>query len=594
MKTIQNTSFASQMTLRSTLFALLIILGIAQTSLAQVTTNSSSGLAATYPTLDAAILAVNAISALTSPVIVTVSGLHVASVGGYIITQSATFANNVIIQGLNATITANGAQVAGSFTDAIFKLVGTRFVTIRNFTMQENPLNTTTAVGTNNMTEWGVALLYVDILSGAKSNTITGNTISLNRSYANSFGVYSNSRHSSTDVVTVAEGTSFDSGNDNNTVSANNISQVNFGITFIGGSGVNIPGANNVIGGNTAALGNTITNWGGQVATVSFVSNDSESYGIYIDNQIVYTISFNTLISATVSGTSVDMRGILQNKNVPYPFGTYTDTISNNTITINSNFTVGAIQHIFTKSGGANVTLNITNNTITNSTLTDATSASQVIGIFNNAAVGTLNINNNTVSNCSSAAADSFFACIANNGAVTTAININNNAIGTATAPPITYTALNTNIYRAISNTGGLNSSTSTISGNNIRGIASSTTLANAQIYIVANALSRISNVSSNTFTNISANTTSTITFIFRNTNMIATDVQNIINNSIVGNFTKNGTGGNIVCISLTGASVNGSTSTIDNNNFSNISAPNTVNIHFGKWFWDFQGRLNK
>lgn len=153
MKTIQNTSFASQMTLRSTLFALLIILGIAQTSLAQVTTNSSSGLAATYPTLDAAISAVNAISTLTSPVIVTVSGLHVTPVGGYIITQLATFTNNVIIQGSNATITANGAQVAGSFTDAIFKLVGTRFVTIRNFTMQENPLNTTTAVGTNNMTE---------------------------------------------------------------------------------------------------------------------------------------------------------------------------------------------------------------------------------------------------------------------------------------------------------------------------------------------------------------------------------------------------------------------------------------------------------
>ena len=579
MQTTQNISFAIQTTLRGTLFALLIILGIAQTSLAQVTTNSSSGLAATYPSLAAAITALNSVVTFTSPVIITLAGAETAPIGGYAIMNRGSSTNTITIQGQNATITANSAQVAGSFTDAIFKLVGARFVTIRNFTMQENPLNTTTAAATNNMTEWGVALLYADLTNGARFNTVTGNTISLNRSYANSFGIYSNTRHSSTDVITVAEVATFGDGNGSNIVSANNISNVNAGIAFIGSSVGFAQDGNNVIGGNTAALGNTITNWGGQAATTAFVSNDIDSYGIYIDHQVGYTVSFNTLVSATVSGTVVSIRGILQDNDVTVAIASFIGTISNNTVTINSNFTFGTVQHIVTKSGGPNVTLNITNNTITNSTLTDPTSISQVLGISNNGAVGILNISNNTISNCSSASTDSSFSCINNTGAVTTSININNNAIGTATAPPITYTAVNTGSFRAISNTGALNSSTSTISGNNIRGVASSTATANTQIYIVANALSRISTVSSNIFTNINTNTTGSITFIFRNTNMITTDTQTISNNNIVGNFTKSGTGGSVVCISLTGASANGSTTTINNNNFSNISAPNTSNI---------------
>ena len=51
------------------------------------------------------------------------------------------------------------------------------------------------------MTEWGVALLYVTTTDGAQNNTIQNNTITLNRTYQNTFGIYSNSTHSATAVT---------------------------------------------------------------------------------------------------------------------------------------------------------------------------------------------------------------------------------------------------------------------------------------------------------------------------------------------------------------------------------------------------------
>ena len=61
--------------------------------------------------------------------------------------------------------------------------------------MTENAANTTTTAGTNNMTEWGVALLYVTTTDGCQNITIQNNTIDLDRTYQNTFGIYSNSTH---------------------------------------------------------------------------------------------------------------------------------------------------------------------------------------------------------------------------------------------------------------------------------------------------------------------------------------------------------------------------------------------------------------
>ena len=69
--------------------------------------------------------------------------------------------------------------------------------------MQENAANATTAAASNNMTEWGVALLHVSVTDGAQNNTIQGNSISLNRTYRNTFGIYSNGRHTATSITTI-------------------------------------------------------------------------------------------------------------------------------------------------------------------------------------------------------------------------------------------------------------------------------------------------------------------------------------------------------------------------------------------------------
>ena len=59
--------------------------------------------------------------------------------------------------------------------------------------LQENDGNTVTAAGaTNTMTEWCIGLFYTTLTNGAQYNTIQNNTISLNRNYINSFGIYSN------------------------------------------------------------------------------------------------------------------------------------------------------------------------------------------------------------------------------------------------------------------------------------------------------------------------------------------------------------------------------------------------------------------
>ena len=155
---------------------------------AQVTTNSGSGLAATYPNLASAITALNG-ATITSPVVITLTGNETAPAGGYSITAQGNATNTITIEGVTSTITANAALTAGALNDAVFKLVGADYVTIRSFTMLENTGNTITAAATNTMTEWGIALLYATTTNGAQNNTLQGNTIDLNRTYQNTFGI---------------------------------------------------------------------------------------------------------------------------------------------------------------------------------------------------------------------------------------------------------------------------------------------------------------------------------------------------------------------------------------------------------------------
>jgi hypothetical protein len=133
-----------------------------------------------------------------------------APTGGYtisVIANPPSVADPLIITGNANTITASSALTAGNLNDAIFKIIGSDFVTIQGFAMSENPANTTTAAASNNMTEWGVALLYASTTDNALNCTIRNNTIDLDRTYQNTFGIYANATHTATSVTTSASAT---------------------------------------------------------------------------------------------------------------------------------------------------------------------------------------------------------------------------------------------------------------------------------------------------------------------------------------------------------------------------------------------------
>jgi len=237
---------------------LMLALGVISAS-AQVNTNGGSGLAATYPSLAAAVTALNG-ATINSPVIITVTANQTAPAGGYVITAQGTSVNTITLVGKGATVTAFSPQAAGNLNDAIFKLAGADYVTIQEFAIAENAANTTTDAGTNNMTEWGIALLYGSATNGAQNNTIQQNTISLNKTYANSFGIYSNTAHNSTDVVTAADISAATGGNDNLKIYKNTISNVNIPVAAVGSPA--FPGVGLDVGGSSAATNNTISNRG--------------------------------------------------------------------------------------------------------------------------------------------------------------------------------------------------------------------------------------------------------------------------------------------------------------------------------------------
>ena len=239
--------------------------------------------------------------------------------GGYsITTATGTLANQIIIQGNGNTVTAFTPQTSGNLNDAIFKIIGADWITITGFAMQENVSNTVSSpTGSNNMTEWGVAFLYASLTNGSQNNTILNNTISLNRSYPNTFGIYSNVQHSATSVTITANITNASTGpNNNNKIYGNNISNVNNGITMIGCFAVGFHDSGNDIGGTSAATGNTISDWGGAAPASGYVSvSTTSSNCIYMDNEVSDNVSYNTIISAAVTPT-VTFRGIVDRKSV--------------------------------------------------------------------------------------------------------------------------------------------------------------------------------------------------------------------------------------------------------------------------------------
>ncbi|MFZ4522018.1 MAG: GEVED domain-containing protein [Bacteroidales bacterium] len=576
---------------------------------AQVTvtnpTNTTPNLAATYTSLANAITALNATTAISGPVVITLTGNETAPVGGYSITAiptGASLANNITIQGVTSTITAYTPQVVGTINDAIIKLVGADFITIQGFTLQENPGNTISATAAlNNMTEFGIALFYASLTNGAQNNIIQNNTISLNRTYLNTFGIYSNTRHSASAMTTTAEVTAATGSNSGNKVYTNLISNVNYGIVFVGaGTTIAAIDNGNDIGGSDAGKGNTISNWGGGSALSAYTSVTTSNYCIVANQQINENISYNTITSASVAVLTAQLGGILKAYTVASPAsGTITSTINNNTVTLTNSPTTSQMTGITSQGQTtlATATQNINNNKIINCSVLGASATSAAfVGFLTTGAHGTLNINGNTIRGISTNATSGVFLGIQQQtNAIVNTLNINNNAIGDVTAGAVTFTnATNSGTVTGLSvtSTGAAATCALSISNNDFRGIVHNTQGSGSNTYIINSSATLSQNISNNTFTNLTIKSTGSVTFIANSVSVPALGSQTISNNSIVTAFNKTGAGGIITLETTSAGSLSGATINHTGNNFSNITVTGATTI--AGWVSSDGGTANK
>ena len=400
--------------------------------------------------------------------------METAPAGGYAITATGTSTNPISFQrngaGNQPVITA-GLQVAGSNNDGIFKIIGGDYISIRDLRLAENPGNTVTAVGsTNTMTEWGIALLYATTSNGPNNNLVQGDSISLNKNYPNSFGIYSNLRHSPTVVATSADISNTSGGQ--NKVYGNSISNVNTPVFFLSAGTSMSPG--NDIGGSSAATANSITNWGSNAApntAGSFFSVPTTVSGIYAANQTGLNISWNSISSAaSINAGAAGLHGILSDFVAAAPAGSFANTIGNNSITLSSSATTGALEGISqansVSSGAvASFTLNMVNNSIS-CTLNGASSAQNINAIVNAFPAGILNISDNIIRGNSSSASTGGFTGILNSGAVSTTININNNQFGDAATDAVNFSAATNGAVTGIANNAAAASASLSVNNN--------------------------------------------------------------------------------------------------------------------------------
>jgi len=297
--------------------------------------------------------------------------------GGYTITASGNSNSPILIKGNGNTITSSDALTVGALNDAFFKIIGGDYITIDGFIMQENAANTTTTASSNNMTEFGVALFYASTTDGPQHCSIQNNTITLGADYQNAFGIYANSRHTATSMITTADITDQSGAFSNLIIDNNTISSVNLGIVLVGSTTTANMATNVQVSNNNITFGRTGT-------FSSFVSVSGTVNGIYINNVLNVTVNTNN-IACNGSNTAGTLRGIYHKATGTLPTtGTYVNSYNYNTISL-TNGTTTSTYGIQLDNLNAQFTTNINGNTINYLNSTVATSA-VAYGIYQNSA----------------------------------------------------------------------------------------------------------------------------------------------------------------------------------------------------------------
>ena len=563
-----------------------------------------------YPSIAAAVSALNSQGVGAGGVTFNVAAAYTetAPTGGINLTATGTAANPIVFQksgaGANPLINAPVGTVTLTTTsasvDGIFSFSGSDYVTIDGIDLLDN--NASGAA----MMEYGYGFFKASATDGCQNNTIKNCLITLNKANnvdgtTNTFGAGSKAiflgnvtiAAMATDlVISTASGRS-----NNNSFTGNTIKNCLSGIYIRGYGDAVSPYANldqnNSVGGNSGALGNSITNYGtGTLAAWGIqtfnqnnllVQNNSVNNtanggttgsgliggilvsGSNVTNNSSYNILTNTLTLAQGNNTA-QIQGI----NVGTAGGTGTVNISNNIITGFTNASTVTPGAMFgtVVSNSAGATVNITDNTYSNN---------QVAGIVNmislqaSATAATANITGNNFTNTTiSTNAAGTTIMIANGAAVTGALNINNN-----TVDGVTYSVANTNSSAYIfSSTLGA-SCVFTETGNTVKNInyPAATT---ATTYLLYNAhLGGSETISNNILNNLNLNTTGTVYCIYASN---STPTVNISGNQ-VNNYTRPTTSGSTYCIYNLGAPGSG-TSTVTNNSFTNFSVNGTNSVY--------------
>ncbi|WP_169312056.1 T9SS type A sorting domain-containing protein [Fluviicola taffensis] len=470
-----------------------------------------------------------------------------APAGGFTITATGTVANPIVIHGVGGApkpiITASAGLTAGALNDGIIKLIGSDYVTISGLDLRENAANTTTAAGTNNMTEFGIALFYNTITDGCQNVTITDNTIGLGATYQNAMGIYANSTHNAT---AMAAGATATTGNNNNlTVKRNTISSVNLGIVVLGPTAAADHASDLIIGG-APGDGNTIT-FGLNGTFSGFNAVSGTVNGILFRNVKNTNCTFNTLTSSGTV-TSGTLNGIQLQAFSNTPTGTFSQVISNNTFNLMSAVVGGNVVGITSPSGSASATstLDISNN--------------QFNGFGHSVASPTGSL--------------TFISTVSTN--FTTTINSNSfNNLTVTTTGSVTFVSHSFSIPGGGSSTASNNTIatqfTKTGAGGSVVGFTTGASTPNSAFYTLSN----------NNFSNISVTGATSLTFI-NNTDGSGT----ACSKTISGNTFSNILGGTSAIIGFTTTYWGGATSTVANNTFSNISGQSSITaINIGNSF---------
>lgn len=564
---------------KTALLLLLSVVGFCGTASAQL--SGVLTIPGSYPTLAAAITDLNTQGVGAGGVIFNLlaGNPQTAPNGGYIITTTTgTAANPIVFAGNGNTITASAALTAGILHDAIFEIRGADYIGITGFVMIENPANTNSTPATNNMTEWGVALLAASATNGAQNNSIYSNSISLNRSYTNTFGVYSNTRHSATAVTTTIDPSATSGANSFNSVLQNTISNVNMGITFIGSSVAANMDVSNVIGSPT--MGNNITNWGGAAAATGYVSNSGTSYCIFVNHQRSHSVRGNTIVSASVAPT-VTFRGIVQDYTTTAPTGSFSAAISGNTITMTSAQPSGVFRAILVASqaGGTSIAMNVDSNLVQNCAVTGVGNSVTFTAILIANNLSSINARFNRVLNNTSAATTGGFIGLQVTSNITSNSQIQDNSIGNGLNDAITFTSATSGAIVGLSFTGtGTGAGTGlSISNNVFRGFSlNATASSNVEVLQVTGSATFMF-VINNSFLGLAFNTTGNVTVI-NNIQAIANVASvSITGNVIVTSLSKTANGGSVTCIAASGNYSLGSTRVVQNNILSAITTMNST-----------------